>query len=72
MSYKNLEDLKKAFLQPKAESENFSTPLWKRFYPFFKMQVGETAVVRFLPDGDTSNDFGFIRENLTHSLIVNR
>lgn len=44
---------------------------WKRFYPFYKMNVGETAVVRFLPDADTENEFGFIRENLTHTLIVN-
>ena len=72
MSLKSLEDLKKAFLQPKNETENQSSPRWKRFYPFYKMNVGETAIVRFLPDGDTDNEFAFMRENLTHALVVNR
>lgn len=42
-----------------------------RFYPFWKMNPGETVIVRFLPDADTSNPMGFLIENLTHTLNIN-
>jgi len=44
---------------------------WKDFYPFWKMEPNQMAVVRFLPDADQDNPTGFYVENLTHSLIVN-
>jgi hypothetical protein len=35
------------------------------------MEVGETAVVRFLPDKDQDNQTKFLSENLTHELMIN-
>lgn len=67
MSKKSLEQLKAAFTQPK-QSSNTS---WKNFYPFWKMETGEQAVVRFLPDLNEENPMGFIVENLTHKLTIN-
>ena len=54
---------------PKAKS---SSPIWKKFYAFWKMQPGETATVRFLPDRDADNNpYKFLVENLTHDLVIN-
>ena len=44
---------------------------WKLFYPFWKMQENQTAVVRFLPDVDEDNPMMFLVENLTHELHIN-
>lgn len=44
---------------------------WKLKYPFWKMEEGATATVRFLPDRDESNELCFIVENLTHELVIN-
>jgi len=44
---------------------------WKKFFPFWKADVGSTTIIRFLPDLDDQNPFGFLVENLTHELIVN-
>lgn len=44
---------------------------WKLFYPFWKMAVDKTAVVRFLPDLDEDNPMMFLVENLTHELVIN-
>ena len=47
------------------------------FYPFWKMKEGTSsdthnvAIVRFLPDANEENPFGFIQENIYHTLIVN-
>ena len=48
------------------------TPVWKKFYQFWKMPDNTTAQVRFLPDRDEdSNPLKFLVENLTHELVVN-
>lgn len=47
------------------------------FYPFWKMKEGtpsdthNVAIVRFLPDANGENPFGFIQENAYHNLLVN-
>ena len=51
---------------------NQGTPIWKKFYQFWKMPDNTTAQVRFLPDRDEdSNPLKFLVENLTHELVVN-
>ena len=51
---------------------NQGTPVWKKFYQFWKMPDNTTATVRFLPDRDEdSNPLKFLVENLTHELVVN-
>lgn len=41
------------------------------YYPFWSMQVGEQAVVRFIPDKNEENAFGFFVEKLSHRLEIN-
>jgi hypothetical protein len=41
------------------------------YYPFWDMKDGEQAVVRFLPDADATNPFGFLVEKLMHNLEIN-
>ena len=51
---------------------NNGSPIWKKFYQFWKMPDNTTAQVRFLPDRDVdSNPLKFLVENLTHELVVN-
>jgi len=65
----SLEQLKAAFSKQEAKSDN--TGYWDKFYPFWKMELDQTALVRFLPDQDTENPMGFVVENLSHKLTVN-
>lgn len=41
------------------------------YYPFHKMQTGESSTVRFLPDLNTENPMGFLVEKRTHTLTIN-
>lgn len=41
------------------------------FYPFFKMDFGQEAIIRFLPDKNTQNPEGFILAEATHKLTIN-
>lgn len=60
-------DLLKAAFAPKEKKEfNFT-----KFYNFWKMDAGQTAIVRFLKDSNADNPRQFVVDNLTHSLIVN-
>jgi len=61
--------LKQAFA--KKESDNSNNGFWDMFYPFYKMNFGETAIFRFLPDADTDNPFMFFIENKYHELTIN-
>ena len=40
------------------------------FYPFFKMDFGQEAIIRFLPDKNTQNPEGFILAEATHKLTI--
>jgi hypothetical protein len=61
-----LENLKAQFA-PAAKKENNFT----KFYNFWKMAEGETAIVRFLPDSNKDNERQFLVENLTHTFTIN-
>lgn len=41
------------------------------YFPFHKMQTGESATIRFLPDADKSNPMGFLVEKRSHKLKIN-
>lgn len=41
------------------------------YFAFHKMQTGESATVRFLPDADKSNPMGFLVEKRSHKLKIN-
>ncbi len=64
-----LEALKAAFAAKTTSSSNDDS--WKKFYPFWKMQENNQAVVRFLPDLDEDNPLGFLVENHVHELNIN-
>lgn len=71
MAKRSLAELQAAFSN-KTNAQNTSYDQnWKKFYQFWKMKVDETAIVRFLPDADEDNSFGFLVENLTHELNIN-
>lgn len=66
---RSLADLQKAFASKAVTSS--SNQNWKLFYPFWKMQEGQTAIIRFLPDLDEDNELSFLVENHSHELIIN-
>lgn len=61
-----LDQLKAAF---KKDESSGSRP--NNYYPFWNMNEGEQAVVRFLPDADGENAMGFLVEKLMHTLTIN-
>ena len=61
-----LEQIKAAF---KKQDTTESRP--SNYYRFWDMKIGEQAVVRFLPDTNTDNPFGFMVEKLMHTLEIN-
>ncbi len=62
----SLEQLTAAF---KKQDTSESRP--SNYYRFWDMKVDERAVVRFLPDANQENPFGFMVEKLMHSLEIN-
>ncbi len=64
---KSLEELRSAFATPEREG----TYLPNNYYPFWNMAEGDQAVVRFLPDGNSDNQMGFLVEKVMHNLIIN-
>lgn len=70
MSNNKLAALKAAFGKPDSEGgqrEQFQS----NYYPFWNMKPGQKAVIRFLPDLDSSNARGFLVEKLFHNLMIN-
>jgi len=61
-----LDELKTAF---KKNESSGSRP--NNYYPFWNMNEGEQAIVRFLPDVDQDNPMGFLVEKLMHTLNIN-
>lgn len=64
-------DQLKAAFGKRATGSNENTGFWDKFYPFYKMNFGETALFRFLPDADEENPLGFIIENKYHEFTIN-
>ncbi len=64
----NLEQLKQAFKKPEM-TEGGNRP--NNYYPFWNIAEGQQAIVRFLPDKNQENPFGFVVEKLMHTLVIN-
>ncbi|MDE1830434.1 MAG: hypothetical protein KGI25_08935 [Thaumarchaeota archaeon] len=64
----SLDQLKAAF--KKNENEG-GTNRPNNYYPFWNLQEGQQAIVRFLPDKNTNNPLGFLVEKLMHTLDIN-
>lgn len=67
MSNLTMEQLRAAFNKPAFEGPKFTN----NYYPFWDMNVGESATVRFLPDKNNENPLGFIIEKKQHKLTIN-
>lgn len=67
MAKLTLEALKSQF----KKSENTNDGGQNNYYPFWDMEIGEQAVVRFLPDKNEDNPLGFMVEKLMHTLVIN-
>lgn len=65
-----IEQLKARFKKNDNRNEN-GGGRQNNYYPFWDMQVGEQAVVRFLPDKNPENPLGFMVEKLMHTLTIN-
>lgn len=70
MSNLSLEQLRSAFNQNKSNDNNTSG-FTNNYYPFYRMNIDEQAVVRFLPDANPENQMGFLVEKIMHNLQVN-
>ncbi len=64
----SLDQLKAAFKKPE-QTEGGSRP--NNYYPFWNIAEGQQAIVRFLPDKNEENPFGFVVEKLMHTLVIN-
>ena len=67
---RSLASLKSAFggdEQQNTQPQQFTN----NYYPFWSMQAGQRAVIRFLPDLNESNPRGFLVEKVTHTLSIN-
>jgi len=69
MTTKSLADLQNAFKTPDRESSGSGLP--NNYYPFWNMKEGESALIRFLPDGNSENPLGFLVEKVMHNLDIN-
>jgi hypothetical protein len=61
--------LQAQFAAESQKNNNENRP--SNYYPFWKMQFGQTATIRFLPDANKSNPWGFLVEKLMHNLEIN-
>lgn len=68
-SKQKLDALKALFKGQEQEGQRESRP--SNYYPFWNMQPGQRAIVRFLPDRDENNVRGFLVEKVFHNLTIN-
>lgn len=68
MAFKSLEELRAAY---KSNNDNSNDNRPNNYYPFWNMQIGEQATVRFLPDANEENPLGFMAEKIMHNLVIN-
>jgi len=69
MARQSIEQLKKLFDdkdQKGGGGGNFGD-----YYPFWNMEFGKRAVIRFLPDKNEDNPLGFLIEKVVHKLPIN-
>lgn len=67
----SFDQLKAAFGKRTTTGTNENTGFWDKFYPFYKMGFGDTALFRFVQDADEENPLGFIIENKYHEFTIN-
>lgn len=66
-----IELLKQKLQAEKTKKDNGGVNYSNDIYPFWLMEVGESARVRILPDKNEDNDFIFFTDRLEHTLAIN-
>lgn len=66
---KSLEEIRAYYKQSQEKKSNTSGS-GIGFYPHYKMSFGKRAVIRFLPDANEDNPYGFFVKKLQHFLDV--
>jgi hypothetical protein len=66
----DINGIKNAFKKTEREVRDGSGS-FNDYYPFWNMKDEEEAIIRFLPDKNTDNPFGFLIEKMTHKLTIN-
>jgi hypothetical protein len=67
MAKLSLESLKAQFKKTETTNEGGQN----NYYPFWNIEIGEQAIVRFLPDRNEDNPTGFLVEKSMHVLVIN-
>lgn len=67
---RSLSSLKSAFGGEDQQNQN-QPQFVNNYYPFWSMNAGQRAVVRFLPDANENNPRGFLVEKVIHNLTIN-
>lgn len=70
MAKMTLAQLKAAYSTPTKEGGERSN-LVNNYYPFWNMKSGQRAIIRYVPDRDSSNPRGFLVEKVFHNLTIN-
>lgn len=68
MARPNMAELKQRL---KERDSNNKKQYTSDYYPFWNMQFGEEAVIRFLDDANEENHLRFMMEKFTHTLHIN-
>lgn len=68
MAIKSLEQLKAKYAEQEGGER---TNLPNNYYRFWDMKEGERCVIRFLPDRNEDNPFGFLAQKVMHVLEIN-
>lgn len=66
--FDTMDQLRAAFKQnDEAGKQDFNN----NYYPFWRMNDGQQAVIRFLPDANDENPMDFFVEKVMHNLVIN-
>lgn len=68
---KSLEQLRTAYASNNNENRDNSNSNFGLYYPFWNIKNDESCKVRFLPDANDSNPFGFLVQKVMHNLVIN-
>lgn len=68
---RSLASLKAAWVDDQSAQQPQAQQFTNNYYPFWSMNVGQRAVIRFLPDLNEKNPRGFLVEKVVHNLTVN-
>ena len=71
MTKRTLAEMKAAYAPAATSNTNGGGQRDSNYYPFWDMQFGEKAVIRFVPDLNQNNPRGFLVEKVFHNLTVN-